>query len=162
MRSTEIFKIRVVDSKLLARERNDVIRQLRRILPATAVSEVGSTAVEGVVGKQDLDFLVLVPRGRFQRTRDILDRKFERDKQQHSDHEFQGYRLPSAIGVAIQLTVKNGRHDVFGRFLSLLRADPEVRRAYNDLKFEWNLRSMNDYRAAKGEFIENALKKIEA
>jgi hypothetical protein len=54
MRSTEIFKIREVDSKLLARERNDVIRQLRRILPATAVSEVGSTAVEGVVGKQDL------------------------------------------------------------------------------------------------------------
>ncbi len=50
---------------------------------------------------------------------------------------------------------------MFERFLKLLRADPEVRRAYNDLKLNWNLRSMNDYRAAKVEFIEKALKKIE-
>ena len=161
MKSTDIFQIREVDSELLERERNHVIRLLRRILPATAIMEVGSTAVKGVVGKQDLDFLVQVPRGRFQRTRDILDRTLERDERQHSDHGFQGYRLPSAVGVAIQLTVKGGRHDVFERFLKLLRADPELRRAYNDLKLNWNLRSMNDYRAAKGEFIEKALKKIE-
>src|SRR6266851_3962180 len=106
----------------------------------------------GVVGKQDLDFLVKVPRGRFLRTREILDRAFERDRRQHSDHEFQGYCLPSTISGAIQLTVKDGRYDVFERFLEVLRAKPEVRRAYNELKRDWNLRSMNGYRATKAAF----------
>ena len=98
MKSTDIFQIREVDSELLERERNHVIRLLRRNLPATAIMEVGSTAVKGVVGKQDLDFLVQVPRGRFQRTRDILDRTLERDERQHSDHGFQGTVCPRPSG----------------------------------------------------------------
>ncbi len=161
MQAIEVFQIRDVDGKLLERERNRMSRRLRRILPATAIVEVGSTAVQGVVGKQDLDFLVKVPRGRFLRTREILDRAFERDRRQHSDHEFQGYCLPSTISGAIQLTVKDGRYDVFERFLEVLRAKPEVRRAYNELKRDWNLRSMNGYRATKAAFIKKALKEFD-
>ena len=119
--------------------------------------EVGSTAVEGVIGKEDLDFLVRVPPDRFGDARIILDRQFERNERQFANSEFQGYRVVSPIGVSIQLTTENGPLDVFEKFLLRLRSDPALRNAYNDLKLAWNGRPMDDYRAAKGDFIAAAL-----
>ena len=127
------------------------------MLPFATVMEVGSTAVEGLLGKQDLDLLVRVPQDRFTEARSVLDHVFPRNERQLSDEEFQGYLVTSPLDVSVQLTIKNGRHDVFEDFVVLLRSDPELRRAYNELKVAWNRRPMEEYRAAKNDFIAKAL-----
>ena len=62
----EEFRINSIDPEALDAERHRVLALLAARVPSEYVHEVGSTAVAGVVGKQDLDFLVLVP------TRDFL------------------------------------------------------------------------------------------
>ena len=153
----ELFHILNIDSALLRRERERILQLLNNLLSFGAVVEVGSTAVEGVIGKEDIDFLVRVPCDRFGEARNILDQHFERNERQLADSEFQGYRVASPIDVSVQLTIENGRYDDFEPFLLQLRSDPALRRAYNDLKLAWNGRPMEEYRAAKSDFIAAAL-----
>jgi GrpB-like predicted nucleotidyltransferase (UPF0157 family) len=134
-----------------------VLAAIGELCPDADVREVGSTAIEGLPGKGDLDVLVRAPRSSFDATRAALDEVFPRDEQQFSSDIYQGYRVPSELDVAIQLTVTGGPHDDFVAFLELLRADATLLAAYADLKRDWNGRSMADYRAAKRAFIEAAL-----
>jgi 8-oxo-dGTP pyrophosphatase MutT (NUDIX family)/GrpB-like predicted nucleotidyltransferase (UPF0157 family) len=153
----ELFHIRDIDPATLGSERERAFRLLRSAVSFADVIEVGSSAVEGVIGKQDIDFLVRVPGDRFAEARGILDRRFERDALQLANDEFQGYRIASPIDVSAQLTIAGGRYDMFEPFLIRLRSDPAVRDAYNELKRNWNGRAMDAYRAAKGEFIASVL-----
>jgi len=154
---TEIFQIRDLDSNTLLNERARVLRLIEEIVPFASVMEVGSTAIEGVIGKQDIDFAVRTPLERFEEARSILDRHFQRNANQLSNAEYQGYLVPSPLDVAIQLLVAGGKYDHFERFLKLLSADETLRNAYNALKISWNGRSMNGYRRAKQTFIDKAL-----
>jgi GrpB-like predicted nucleotidyltransferase (UPF0157 family) len=155
--SVDIFQICDLDRGTLQAERDRILLDIRAAIPFASIMEVGSTAVDGVVGKQDLDFVVRVPLLRFEEARDILDKRFQRNQQQLSTAEYQGYLIPSFLDAAIQLIVEVGKHDNFERFLGLLRANGELRRAYNELKVAWNGRSMRGYRLAKESFIESAL-----
>jgi GrpB-like predicted nucleotidyltransferase (UPF0157 family) len=153
----ELFHVRQIDSALLNGERRRVLQRLKTLLPFATVVEVGSTAVDGVIGKEDVDFLVRVGPGRFREARDALDHHFERNVRQFADSEFQGYRIESPIDVSAHLTTKNRYYDLFEKFLIRLRADPALRKAYNDLKTAWDSRPMDEYRAAKSDFISAAL-----
>jgi GrpB-like predicted nucleotidyltransferase (UPF0157 family) len=157
MKLAERFEIQNLDPELIKSERDRIFPVLQRILPFAKVIEVGSTAVEGVIGKQDIDFLARVPRNLFHAAKEALDQNFYRNERQFSAEDFQGYRVSSPLDIAIQLTAENGEHDVFERFLTLLRSDPELRRTYNELKVAFNLRPMDEYRVAKGDFIKRAL-----
>jgi GrpB-like predicted nucleotidyltransferase (UPF0157 family) len=53
--------------------------------------------------------------------------------------------------------VVGGSYDVFEKFLNLLRASPNLRGAYNDLKRAWIGQPMDAYRKAKAAFIASAL-----
>jgi len=134
---------------------------VRTAVPLASVLEVGSTAVEGVVGKQDIDIVVRVPAESFADTRDILDRMFSRNASQMSNSEYQGYLVTSSLDVAIQLVVAGGKYDTFVAFLQALSTDPTIRQAYNQLKIAWNGQPMQDYRVAKQEFIESVLNRGE-
>ncbi len=154
---TEIFQIRDLDSNTLFNERARVLRLIEEIVPFASVMEVGSTAIEGVIGKQDIDFAVRTPLDRFEETRSVLDRHFQRNANQLSNAEYQGYLVPSPLDIAIQLFVADGKHDHFERFLKLLSAGETLRHAYNASKMSWNGRSMTGYRRAKQAFIDKAL-----
>jgi GrpB-like predicted nucleotidyltransferase (UPF0157 family) len=118
MGEVERFEIRNFDPKLKESERDRVLKNLARLLPfATTILEVGSTAVQGIVGKEDIDLLVRVPRGQFSDARQILDRTYSRNERQFSDDEFQSYLVISPLEVAVHLVVQDERHDVFERFL---------------------------------------------
>lgn len=155
----ELFLLRETDPDLLVRVRHDVLTRLRRIVAHAEISEVGSTALAGVIGKGDVDFGVRVRRQDFERTRALLDRAFSRNPRQLSNEQFQGYTVDAAIDVAIQLFVADGDYDVFDRFLSALRSDRSLVDAYNALKRQWNGRPMDDYRAAKDAFIDGVLRR---
>jgi GrpB-like predicted nucleotidyltransferase (UPF0157 family) len=153
----EKFHIRDLDLNLLHRERERALSLIRRVVPFASVMEVGSTAIEGVVGKQDLDFVVRVTSNCFGETRSILDQTFPRNDRQLSNEEYQGYVVPSEIDVAIQLIAAQGKYDNFEKFLQALSADPSLKHAYNELKISWHGRPMEEYRLAKQNFIDSVL-----
>ena len=159
MASEDTFRIVSHEPLRLERERARLFAVVRDATPVGSLLEVGSTAVEGVVGKEDIDFALVAPPHQFGVARADLDRRFERDLQQISNSEYQAYRIPSIFDAAIQLFVAGSQYDTFQSFLTHLRKSPSLRRAYNDLKSEWNGRPMQDYRAAKRRFIEAALRR---
>lgn len=156
---TQRFVLRAVDPIELACARDAALAQLRAALPAWAdVLEVGSTAVEGVIGKGDIDLLVRVPAERFEEARGLVDQVFARNPDQLSNDRYQGYLVPSELDVAVQLTVRDGPYDSFVAFLDALRASPARVEQYNALKRAWDGRPMDEYREAKAAFIEEILR----
>ena len=153
----EKFRINEIDLEALEGERDRVLCLLKACVPSERVHEVGSTAVPGVVGKQDLDFLVLVPPQDFDSARSELDERFARNPDQLSNDVYQGYKVDSDLDVAIQLTIAGGDHDDFLDFLARLRASASLRAKYNELKQAFDGRDMDEYREAKGAFIERVL-----
>lgn len=151
------FHLAEPDPAALRAEAARVLAWIRAVVPAADVREVGSTAVPGVIGKGDLDVLVRVPEPDFAATRAALDAVFPRNPAQFSDARYQGYTVPSAMDVAIQLTVTGGPYDSFVAFLDALAASPGRVAAYNALKRAWDGRPMAEYRAAKAAFIEAVL-----
>lgn len=141
----------------MSAERDRVIAILKSCVPAEWISEVGSTALEGVIGKQDIDILVLVPEASFLEVRGRLDSTLRRDRNQLSDDQFQGYIFESSLDVAVQLTVKGGTYDEFHQFLDALRESPNLVDAYNTLKIEYDGKPMAEYREAKSAFIRSVL-----
>jgi len=153
----ETFHLRAPDPRLGA-ERTRTLALVRAAVGAEAeVLEVGSTAVTGVIGKGDIDWLVRAPAGRFAEVRARLDVAFARNPDQLSTDIYQGYLVDSPLDVAIQCTVRGGPFDDFEPFLVALRTDPALITAYNALKRRFDGRSMDDYRAAKRAFIEDVL-----
>lgn len=144
-------------SELQRRERDRVLQTLEQVIPNADFREVGSTAVMGVIGKEDIDIAVLVGIEEFEEVRGRLDGCFRRDERQMSSEIYQGYSASNEYDVSIQLTVKAGPHDVFDAFAEVLRENPEVRQAYNALKRQWDGRSMDDYRQAKSAFISGVI-----
>lgn len=154
---SELFQIANLDPEVLDAERRRVLAALSSCLASEQVHEVGSTAIPGVVGKQDLDFLVRVPASDFISTRATLDQQFTRDPDQLANSVYQGYKVESELDVAIQLTVEGGPHDTFLSFVDRLRDSALLRVEYNKLKLSFNGRPMAEYRAAKQAFIERVL-----
>ena len=156
---TPLFHLRDIDTDLLQRERARALALVQHALPTASIAEVGSTAVPGVLGKQDLDFVAKVPAPRFDAARTALDAAFARNPDQISTPEYQGYTIESPLDIAIQLIIAGGPHDNFDRFAQALRANPDLRTAYNSLKAAWHGRPMGEYRAAKAAFIQSVLRK---
>jgi GrpB-like predicted nucleotidyltransferase (UPF0157 family) len=154
----DVFVVADPDPRL-ASERDRVLGLLRSAVPEAEVFEVGSTAVEGVIGKGDLDFLVRVAADAFPALLERLDAVLPRNPNQLSNEAYQGYLVPSPLDVAVQATVKGGPYDDFLAFLDALRADPALIAEYNALKREWHGRPMDAYREAKGAFVARALRR---
>ncbi len=153
----DIFRIIEPDPQILDAARDEVLSNLNAQLSGVRIEEVGSTAVDGVIGKGDLDFLVLAPREKFAATRGHLDSLYPRNPEQLSNDEYQGYLVPSMLDVAIQLTIEGTQYDTFLSFLDLLKSSAALRDAYNQLKRNMHGKPMTEYRAAKSQFIESAL-----
>ena len=154
------FRVAHIDEAALRAEAKRVLELVRAILPPHAeVLEVGSTAVPGVIGKGDIDLLARAPEAHFNALRDALDRLFTRNPDQLSNAQYQGYFVHSKLDVAIQCTVLGGPYDDFEAFLEVLRADEDERAAYNTLKRAWDGLPMDEYRAAKGQFVTRVLAK---
>ena len=153
-----MFAIVDIEPSLLRRERERTRSLLAPVVPPELLHEVGSTAMPGVIGKQDLDFLVRVPRAAFTGYRDKLDLLLTRNPDQLSNEVYQGYTIESELDVAVQLTVADGPHDTFLEFRELLRSDAALVNEYNDLKRQFDGQPMDAYRKAKGSFIERTLR----
>ena len=72
------FKINNISHESLDAERNRTKRLITSTMKKTYLYEIGSTAIDGVISKQDLDYLVRVPLADFRSTRRVLDTAFTR------------------------------------------------------------------------------------
>ena len=155
-----LFRIQTPQVRLIRKEKVRVLRMVRALIPFAEVKEIGSTAVAGVIGKQDLDVLIKVDNNNFGLAKRILDEFFSRNGTQLSNENIQGYRVDSKADISLQLVVKGSPYDCFDDFLTALSQDASLRATYNHLKKQWDGKSMQEYRTAKGHFIEEVLAKI--
>ena len=77
------------------------------------MTEVGSTAIAGITGKQDLDFAVRGSAERFEEARSVLDGLYQRNDAQQSDTGFPGYILESSLDASVQLLAAGSQYDTF-------------------------------------------------
>jgi GrpB-like predicted nucleotidyltransferase (UPF0157 family) len=154
----EIFQLRDPPLQALAEAREIWLPRLEAALPYAEILEIGSTAVAGLIGKQNLDFLARVRREDFARALRVLDEALARCPRQAADEALQAYRLPGGeLDIALRLATVGAPCDGFHLFLEALRADAQLRAAYNRLKIQWNGKKMRGYCAAKALFVAKAL-----
>jgi GrpB-like predicted nucleotidyltransferase (UPF0157 family) len=157
----DVFEILEFAPGELREEAQRAIAAIRDVVGVDAeVFEVGSTSLEGVIGKGDIDILVRASAERFADTRRVLDERFERNSNQMSNEQYQGYTVSSDYDVAIQLTVAGCTYDTFTAFMGALAGDAARIAAYNQLKRNFDGAPMDTYRRAKVEFIEKVLAEV--
>lgn len=133
-------------------------KQIHSYFPFVEIIHVGSTAVPGCLTKGDIDIVVRVAQPDFSDTLAILDRLFVRSNrnattQDYAEFDYSSGRLP----VSIQLVTINGARDDFHKITEILNHDKNALRSYNDLKIVFNNCSMDEYRQAKSEFLEELI-----
>lgn len=140
----------------------EVRGELGSLLPASAeILHVGATAIPGCLTKGDLDVVVRIACSDFGAAEAQLAHRFARNGSSASTEDFAAFedraRTPH---LGIQLTVEGGAFDLFHRFAAALRADPELVQSYNALKRRYDGRLMEQYRAAKDDFITHVLRSV--
>jgi GrpB-like predicted nucleotidyltransferase (UPF0157 family) len=125
------------------------------------VHHVGSTAVPGSLTKGDLDFQVRVPLEQFGYSDSVLSGNYERKVGSTHSQTFSSFkddRTDPPVG--IQLTAIGGSEDFFYRLRDCLIAHPESNERYNALKRKYEGAAMDEYRAAKSQFMDTLLAEI--
>jgi GrpB-like predicted nucleotidyltransferase (UPF0157 family) len=133
-------------------------RTLGALLPRAQIEHVGSTAVPGSVTKGDLDICVIVEPAEFSEADALLAGCCTRNHGSIHTTSFAAFIADgSAIDVGIQLVAAGSEWDTFVLWRDLLRSDPALRHAYDELKRRYDGGPMDEYRAAKSAFIGEAL-----
>ncbi|HEY0318218.1 MAG TPA: GrpB family protein [Solirubrobacterales bacterium] len=145
-------EIRELVAARFAAERSAILG----LLPGSEVEHIGATAVPGSLTKADLDLLVRVPAGDFDRGVAALGERYEIHQPENWNDGFAGFVDPSSgeIPVGIQLVVAGGDDDqLFTEWRDRLIAEPDLLRRYNALKQAHRDARSEAYMAAKAEFI---------
>ncbi|HEX3359749.1 MAG TPA: GrpB family protein [Solirubrobacterales bacterium] len=131
--------------------------ELEEMLPGARVEHVGSTAVPGSLTKGDLDICVIVEGAEFEPASRTLAERFQIHQPENWSPTLASFIAPSedGIGVGVQL-VPAGSPDErsFVGWRDRLRADPELRARYDELKQRHQADGMDAYRAAKERLIQ--------
>ena len=159
---TEIFRLARDTNQAVALANacfDELLPHLMSILPSgTEIRHVGATAVPGCLTKGDLDIAVRVERLAFPAADAILTQQFARNTGSVRTSDFAAFEdAGSHPPLGIQLVVTGSAYDDFHRFADSLRADATLVDAYNVLKRRFNGQPMQDYRDAKGAFVERVL-----
>ena len=133
--------------------------RLRTVLPSARIEHVGSSAVEGLVSKGDVDLFVGVDPRKFEEAFESLSGLGFHPKEgslrtsELCNFVVTGY----GAEVGIQLVANGSRFEFFIEFRDLLRRDPVLRERYNQVKVEAASSGVESYRAKKAAFIEEVL-----
>ncbi|MCW2982287.1 MAG: hypothetical protein JWO14_4014 [Solirubrobacterales bacterium] len=139
-------------ARVFARRRGE----LEGMLPGARIEHVGSTAVPGSLTKGDLDICMIVAGPEFERASGVLADRFEIHQPENWSATLASFTAPNedGIDVGIQLVPAGSadeRHFVGWR--DRLRADPELRTRYDEVKRRHQDGGMDAYRAAKEQLI---------
>jgi GrpB-like predicted nucleotidyltransferase (UPF0157 family)/GNAT superfamily N-acetyltransferase len=148
----------------LARELFDHLSgAIRRALPAAGIEHIGSSAIEGVLSKGDLDIFVGVEPAEFHDAIVAIESLGFRIKAESFRNEslcpLESGAYPIPVG--IQLVVNRSEFEFFLIFRDRMNADADLRRAYNQLKRQARDLNADEYRRLKSTFIKRVLSQRE-
>jgi GrpB-like predicted nucleotidyltransferase (UPF0157 family) len=139
---------------------HQIREQILSVLPSARIGHIGSSALEGVVSKGDLDIFVGVSASLFQHAISVLQAlKFtvkENTLRTESLCPFESFEYPLDVG--IQLVANDSEFENFLWFRDLLNGSAELREQYNKLKMEATGLDPQEYREIKSRFIESLLR----
>jgi GrpB-like predicted nucleotidyltransferase (UPF0157 family) len=145
-------EIRVRVAAIFARRR----AELEELLPGARIEHVGSTAVPGSLTKGDLDICMIISGEEFERASRVLAERFEIHQPENWSATLASFTAPSedGIDVGVQLVPAGSADELhFVGWRDRLRADPELRSRYDELKRRHQDGGMDAYRAAKERLI---------
>jgi GrpB-like predicted nucleotidyltransferase (UPF0157 family) len=119
---------------------------------------VGSTAIPGSLTKGDLDIQVRVVAPTYPAAKRRLSEIYDVNAGGFVGEDavsFEDYSGTPSVG--IHLTVIGGSGDIQWRFRDLLVASEALRQEYDDLKRQFEGKSMARYREAKERFVTRVL-----
>ncbi|HEY1074498.1 MAG TPA: GrpB family protein [Patescibacteria group bacterium] len=125
------------------------------------IQHVGATSVIGLISKGDLDIQIRVSRDDFEPTKEVLSKEYEPAQEENWTKTFASFKDDSGeTAVGLQLTIINSEEDsYFYKLRDILNEDVSARESFNQLKREYDGKSMDDYRKAKSKFIEGLFSK---
>lgn len=135
-----------------------VKRKLEMLIPGSDIQHVGSTAVPGSLTKGDLDIQVRVGAMQYAQARQRLCEVYSVNNGGFATSDaisFEDYNSDPSTG--IHLTVVGGSCDLQWKFRDMLIASASLRREYDELKRQFEGKSMTEYRNAKAGFVERVL-----
>lgn len=130
-----------------------------KLPPRTKIEHVGATAVPGCLTRGNLDICVIAMKPDFEAAREKLAATYGAAPDFAATEEFASFvdedcRPP----LSIQLVAREGAMDIFTPFRDLLRQNPALLTAYNNLKRSYSGKPLAAYRTAQDEFITHVLR----
>jgi GrpB-like predicted nucleotidyltransferase (UPF0157 family) len=138
-----------------------VVREaLTRALPFARVEHVGSSSIPGAISKGDVDICVIVDAPMHQAATSTLEKiGYTLKPDTLRTPELCMLESPNTdIDLALQVIAKGSKFEFFMTFRDALRNDPLLVQKYNEIKLRHETLDAAQYRAAKGEFIEEVLR----
>jgi len=142
--------------RLFRRERT----RIRRRIPGAIIEHIGATAIRNLPTKGDLDIVVRINSEDFPAADRALSRLYLRNSENKHTTVFASFKDDNSHPhLGVQLVVIGSEHDDFDLLRDQLRVSVSCRRSLARLKRRFDGRSMNRYRRAKGDAIEQISKK---
>ncbi|MBN8596702.1 MAG: GrpB family protein [Planctomycetes bacterium] len=142
--------------RLFRRERT----RIRRRIPGAIIEHIGATAIHNFPTKGDLDIVVRVDAPSFTAAERALARLYNRNAGSERTTTFASFKNDDTTPpLGVQLVAIGSEHDDFDLLRDQLRVSVSCRRTLARLKHRFRGRSMDRYRRAKSQAIEQIAKR---
>ncbi|WP_025117628.1 GrpB family protein [Lysinibacillus fusiformis] len=133
--------------------------RIKMFLPDVDIQHVGSTAIPNSITKGDLDIQVRVFANQFAQAVELLSNLYDINEESIKTDTFRAFKDDTTNPpLGVQLTVIDADFDFLWKFRDILLENKNYREEYDNLKKEYEGKSMDDYREAKDEFFQGLMK----
>jgi GrpB-like predicted nucleotidyltransferase (UPF0157 family) len=126
---------------------------LQKLFPTADIQHIGGTSVPGLLTKGDLDINVRIDQDQFHTVAEKLKNMYEINQPENWSDVYASFKNDS-LNLGIQVTVVGSDKDFFVFHRDALQRDPKLVTLLNELKAAYEGKSMEEYRGAKGAFLE--------
>lgn len=129
------------------------------VLPDADIQHIGGTAIPNAFTKGDLDINVRVKKEDFETATAILKGMYEINQPDNWTPNYASFKEDTnlELPLGVQLTVIDSPDDVFVVQRDTLLNHPELVEKLNTLKMQYEGKSMEEYRKAKGELFKEIM-----
>ncbi|AMO33367.1 GrpB family protein [Lysinibacillus sphaericus] len=155
-------KVNFYNSKLFNKNAERIFliqkNKIKMLLPDVDIQHVGSTAIPNSITKGDLDIQVRVYANEFAKAVELLSNLYEINEESIKTDTFRAFKDDTTSPpLGVQLTVIDADFDFLWKFREVLLANKNYREEYDNLKKEYEGKSMDEYREAKDEFFQGLM-----
>ena len=155
-------KVKFFDSELFNKnvEKTFLLNKnkIKSLLPDVDIQHVGSTAIPNSLTKGDLDIQVRVCAEQFPKAVELLSSIYEDNEESIKTDTFRAFKDDTTNPpLGVQLTIIDADFDFFWKLREVLLANINYRDEYDNIKMEYEGKSMDIYREAKHKFFQGLM-----